>query len=120
MPQVSARGENKPCTGFANKTLFERHVKHHIAEFPDMDGKQYEQHAVDFLKQPCSELVDGYRTKHGEVVRFDRANGEYAKGVPGGRVVTCYIARFNKKTGLANLEAANRYFDRLKETEGVE
>ena len=119
-PKVSARGANTPCTGFASKALFERHVKRHIEEFPDMDGKQYEQYAIDFLKQPCSEVVDGYRTKQGEIVRFDRANGEYAKGVPGGRVVTCYVARFNKRTGVANLEAANRYFDRLKETEGVE
>ena len=117
--KVSARGSNTPCTGFANKAMFERHVNRHIAEFPGMTGEQYEQYAIDFLKQPCTEVVDGYLTKQGEVVRFDRANGEYAKGVPGGRVVTCYVARFNAKTGVANLEAANRYFDRLKEKEGV-
>lgn len=42
------------------------------------------------------------------------------KGVPGGKVTTCFIARFNEKKGTANLEAANRYFDRCKEDEGVE
>ena len=116
---ISARGANAPCTGFASEALYKRHVKRHLSEYPEMTGPEYRQHAIDFLTMPCSETIDGYRTKEGEIVRFDRADGEYAKGIPGGRLITCYIARFNKKEGVANLEAANRYFDRLKEQEGV-
>lgn len=84
-----------------------------------MTSEQYVEHAKKFLSQPCSETVDGYATAGGEVVRFDRTTGEYAKGVPGGRIVTCYIAKYNRKSGKANLALANDYFDRLKAAEGV-
>ena len=74
-----------------------------------MSAAEYTEHAKEFLMQPCSDKVDGYATSNGEVVRFNRATGEYAKGVPGGRIVT-----------KSNLDLANDYFDRLKAAEGVE
>lgn len=80
----------------------------------------YVKHAKEFLAQECTNTVDGYITAAGEVVRFDRTTGEYAKGVPGGRIVTCYIAKFDKKTGKSKLDTANEYFDRLKLSEGVD
>ena len=85
-----------------------------------MSAAEYTEHAKEFLMQPCSDKVDGYATSNGEVVRFNRATGEYAKGVPGGRIVTCYIAQFSEKEGKSNLDLANDYFDRLKAAEGME
>ena len=85
-----------------------------------MSAAEYTAHAQDFLSQPCSDTVDGYATGDGEVVRFDRTTGEYAKGVHGGRIVTCYIAKYSEKDGTSNLNLANDYFDRLKAAEGVE
>lgn len=82
--------------------------------------KEYLNHAIEFLKWPCSDTIDGYVTEDGQVCRFNRTTGEYAKGVPGGKITTCFIARFNEKTGKANLEAANRYFDNCKNKEGVD
>ncbi len=119
-PKPSARGANPKCTGFANEKLLTRHVKRHGKEYPNMSATEYMAHAQDFLSQPCSDTVDGYATGDGEVVRFDRRTGEYAKGVPGGRIVTCYIAKYSEKDGKANLDLANDYFDRLKAAEGVE
>lgn len=118
-PKPSARGANQRCTGFATEKLLRDHIKRHLREYPGFDEAMYVEHAKDFLSQPCSEDVDGYVTKQGEVVRFNRKTGEYAKGVPNGRIVTCFIARYNQVTGKSNLVAANRYFDREKETEGV-
>ena len=85
-----------------------------------MDAIDYVKHAKEFLAQPCSDTVDGYVTKKGEVVRFDRTTGEFAKGIPGGKLSTCYKAKFNESTGQVNLELANKYFDQLKKAEGVE
>lgn len=119
-PKPSARGANPKCTGFANKKLLSKHVKRHGQEYPNMSATEYTEHAKEFLSQPCSDNVDGYVTSKGEVVRFNRTTGEYAKGVPGGRIVTCYIAKHSVKDGGANLELANDYFDRLKAAEGVD
>lgn len=119
-PKPSSRGKNPKCVGFANEKLYKRHVMSHGKEYPEMTGKQYVEHAKEFLSQPCSDTVDGYVTQSGEVVRFDRTTGEYAKGVPGGRIVTCYIAKYNEKSGKSNLDLANAYFDRLKSIEGID
>ena len=119
-PNPSARGSNPRCTGFATEKLLRVHLKRHLQEYPELDEKGYIEHAKDFLAQPCSEDIDGYLTKDGEIVRFNRKTGEYAKGIPGGRIVTCYIVRYNSVTGKARLEAANRYFDKLKAEEGTD
>ncbi len=118
--KVSARGENIECTGFANKKLLEAHVKRHGKEFPGMNEVQYVEHAKNFLKQKCSDTIDGYKTKDGEICRFDKTTGEYAKGIPGNQIRTCFIAKYNKKTGKSDLKAANKYFKNLKEAEGIE
>jgi hypothetical protein len=118
-PQASARGENVECVGFANDKKQAEHIRKHLKEFPGMSGNDYVTHAKQFLSQPCSETVDGYLTKDGEVVRFDRTTGEYAKGTPGGALKTCFLAKYNRSTGKVNLKAANNYFAKLKEAEGV-
>lgn len=119
-PKASPRGENPKCKGFENTRKLKAHTKKHLAEYGDMTEEQYVEHAKEFLAQPCSDTIDGYMTESGEIVRFDRTTGEYAKGVPGGKLTTCYFAKRNKKTGKVNLELANRYFDKIKAEEGVE
>lgn len=119
-PTPSARGANVECIGFADSEFERRHIKKHLHEYGNMTADEYIEHAKKFLAQPCSDTIDGYLTKEGEIVRFDRTTGEYAKGVPGGRIITCYIAKYDKKTGKANLKLANRYFDKWKRDEGYD
>lgn len=120
-PSASAKGENVPCVGFARPDKLSYHAGYHgMKEMGLKSEDEYLNHAIEFLKQPCSDTIDGYVTEDGQVCRFNRTTGEYAKGVPGGKITTCFIARFNEKTGKANLEAANRYFDKCKNKEGVE
>ena len=120
-PSASAKGENVPCVGFARPDKLSYHAGYHgMKEMGLKSEDEYLNHAIEFLKQPCSDTIDGYVTEDGQVCRFNRTTGEYAKGVPGGKITTCFIARFNEKTGKANLEAANRYFDKCKTKEGVE
>lgn len=116
--QISETGMNASCTGFATKKLLKKHVNKHSNEFGTTSEDEYLAKATEFIKQPCSDTVDGYVTEQGEVVRFNRKTGEYGKGIPNGKIVTYFIAKYNSKTGETNLEKANQYFDKLKESEG--
>lgn len=117
-PKPSASGSNPECTGFASDKLLKKHVNKHAHEFGITNEADYVAKAKNFIKQPCSDKIDGYATKDGEVVRFNRETGEYGKGTPGGNIKTYFIAKRNKNTGEVNLELANKYFDSLKESEG--
>lgn len=119
-PTASARGKNPKCKGFADSKKRNIHVKKHLKEFPGMEPKDYVKHAKEFLSQSCSDTIDGYITAAGEVVRFDRTTGEYGKGIPGGKIITYFKAKFDAVTGKSNIEQANKYFDALKSVEGVE
>lgn len=114
-PKASAEGKNKPCTGFQNQSAVKRHKKH-WTEFGVTSNADYEKLAIDFIKQPVGGKIDGYVTADGEVVRFNVDTGEYGKGVPGGRLVTYFKAKF--KNGQVNLAEANNYFNHLKKEEG--
>ena len=110
-PKPSAEGRNKPCTGFANKGAEKRHEKH-WKEFGFTSNADYTKQAIDFIKQPCNGNIDGYVNKEGQIVRFNVNTGEYGKGVPGGRVITYFKAKY--KNGKVNLELANNYFNAEK------
>ena len=110
-PKPSAEGRNKPCTGFANKGAEKRHEKH-WKEFGFTSNADYAKQAIEFIKQPCGGNIDGYVNKEGEIVRFNAKTGEYGKGVPGGRVITYFKAKY--KNGKVNLELANNYFNAEK------
>ena len=105
-PSASAEGKNKPCTGFADKAAAKRHRKH-WNEFGVSSDADYAQKAIDFIKQPVGGNIDGYANVNGEVVRFNVSTGEYGKGVPGGRIITYFKAKY--KNGVVNLTAANNY-----------
>lgn len=86
-PAASAKGENVSCVGFETPDKLSYHAGRHGKREMDIKSEEeYLSHAVEFLKQPCSDTVDGYITSDGQVCRFDRTTGEYAKGVPGGKV----------------------------------
>ena len=119
-PSPSARGENPKCKGFASPKLEKAHTVKHGREYPDLTDEEYIEHAKEFIAQSCSGTVEGYATEKGEVVRFDTTTGEFGKGVPGGRIITCYIAKWDKKTGKSNLELANEYYERQKKLDGIE
>lgn len=122
--KVSARGKNDPPKGFATEERKEYHYDKHVIKdnavlYRGMTIEEYDEHAKEFLSKPCGGSIDGYATEDGVVCRFDSATGEYAKGVPGGIMKTCMVAKCNKKTGEPNLEAAQRYFDFWKAEEGI-
>ena len=58
-------------------------------------------------------------SEDGAVCRFNRSTGEYAKGIPGGKLITCMAAKVNPKTGEANLESSIKYFEKQREKEGI-
>lgn len=115
--KISERGENEPCTGFAKGKL-KHHFEKHIHEFGVKTKEEYFKKGVNFLKQSCGGDVDGYSTQSGDICRFNRKTGEYAKGKPGGNMKTYFVAKYSKKLGKSNIELANEYFNGLKETEG--
>lgn len=116
---VSSRGKNEPCIAFEEGRLKSHHNKHG-KEVNAKDENDYFKKGRDFLKQPCGGNIDGYSTKDGLVCRFNRKTGEYAKGQPGGYLKTYFKARYNEKTGKSNINAANKYFDEIKNKEGLE
>lgn len=111
----SAQGENVPCVGFASQEKLSAHSRRHGKLEMGIESEvDYQQKAIDFLKQPCGGDVDGYMTDDGKVVRFNRITTEYASGKPGEAVSTYMLVRYNKKSKKINVDAANSYFDRCK------
>ena len=118
--QASAEGRNKPCTGFRNEAAVRAHKKH-WKEFGFTSQEEYDQSAIDFIKQPVGGNIDGYlREEDGAVIRFDVSTGVIGVGIPGAEVLTYFIPGYNKKTGCVNLNRANNYFNRLKKVEQYE
>lgn len=118
-PKGSERGENKPCVGFSDSEKLKKHHSKHGTEYPGMSTKDYESHAIKFLEQPCGGDIDGYITQNNEIVRFNTKTGEFAKGIPGGELITCFFAKYNAKKGTVDIAKANNYFNNCKKNEGV-
>lgn len=117
--KVSARGKNKRCTGFKTPQKLQEHWDKHASEFPGCKNKyEYKKKGLDFLMQECNEDVDGYKTENGEVARFNRKTGEFAKGIPGKALITYYVAKM--ENGKPDLKKANSYFNMWKRNEGID
>lgn len=119
----SATGANKPPKGFANEQKAKSHFESHVVKdnanlYKGMTQEQYIEHARTLLSKPCGGDIDGYKTKDGKVVRFNRATGEYAAGFPDGHLKTCMVAKVNRKTGEPDLELAQKYYEAHKASEG--
>lgn len=124
-PSSSPTGANKPPKGFASSKKAKEHFEKHTARdnanlYKGMTQKEYVEHAKSLLSQPCGGDIDGFATKDGKVVRFNKSTGEYASGYPNGNIKTCMVAKVNKQTGEPNLEAARNYFAARKAAEGVD
>ena len=117
---ISSRGKNVRCTGFEGKKHKKWHYGKHGKEFPGLDDKQYEERAKDLLESECSGDIDGYMTKDGEVVRFNKVTTEFAIGIPGSNVITLFKARYNKKKNRIEPERALKYFEENKAEDGVD
>ena len=118
-PSVSERGKNIKCTGYRNKKTENKHINTHIKEFPGLTRKQYIQEGINCLSQPCEGDVDGYITGSGIICRFNRKTGVMATGFPGKEICTYFKPRYDKKKGVSDIAASNRYFDSCKKSRGV-
>ena len=125
----SARGTNVSCQKFEDEQHLNQHWDHpnkgHGWQFPDFkNAMEYQKGAEEFLKQPCGGDIDGYLsyytnpdgTKELEVCRFNRKTGEYAKGIPGKRIKTYFIAKYDKGKDF-DIEKAIKYFEKRKSEE---
>lgn len=112
---VSATGENEPCTGFANPDKLKDHAfRHGSKEMGIESPEEYQQKGIDFLKQPCGENVVGYTAPDGKVVRFNPKTTEYASGYPGKHLCTYMLAKINKSTGEIRPDKAMEYYNKYK------
>lgn len=118
-PSASAKGPNKPCTGFKDAAAVKRHKKH-WAEFGFTSHEQYEKAAIEFLRKPIGGDIDGYARSDGCVVRFNVKTCELAFGYPRKHIKSYYIAKYDSKTGKPNATLANNYFNEMKKAEADE
>ena len=82
----------------------------HSAQYPGFTKEQYAQRALDLIQSPADgKRILGYKNAKGQVVRYDKEANDYVAGDPRIGIATM----FNPKAG-------ERYFNRLKERDGIE
>lgn len=92
---VSATGENHFTQGFTKYNL-NRHFggggdSDHSDQYPGYTKEQYAQRALDLVQSRADgKRILGYKTPEGEVVRYDTATNDYAKGFPNGGIKTMF------------------------------
>lgn len=134
--QITPRGANPSCVGFANRYLEDEHYGIHAQHEPIFEGMSKEEYAKavdDFLQQPTSPKIWGYTFKADlwghevtGVVRFDTTTGFFAKGYPGMKIATGMQAKYLKDSrdpskGINKnwLPLAMQYYkDKLEEDKG--
>ncbi|MBQ9376442.1 MAG: hypothetical protein IJU05_01375 [Schwartzia sp.] len=85
--EVSATGANKFLVrGFANRQKLMNHWKNgrtHQGEFPEIKTvDEYERKAIELLEMPVGGDIIGHADGHGNVIRYNKAKNEFAKGKP--------------------------------------
>ena len=66
-----------------------------------MTVEQYKTKALDLLQSDIGGDIDGFETKNGKTVRYNKATHDYAVGIEGTEITTMFplrggTARFNK------------------------
>ena len=109
--KVSGSGANRFQQGFSSQNLNAHWdgPHSHAKEYPELTKEEYAQRALELVQSPVSGSVDGYKNARGQVVRYDRATNDYVVGNPDLGIATMFKP-----------SAGNRYFDRLKERDGVQ
>ena len=123
----SKYGENEYCTGFASKRELDRHVEDHLkrGEFGDVTPEEYVKKGIKFLAGAATgEDLDGdntvgymYSDKDGNdiVCRYNPKTGEYAKGIPGWRLITYFKPKWETGYGRHNRKGSEKYYLENKE-----
>lgn len=99
---VSATGKNHFTQGFTDYNL-NRHFggggkSDHSDQYPGYTKEQYAQRALDLVQSRADgKRILGYKTPKGEVVRYDTATNDYAKGFPHGGIKTMFKPDDGKK-----------------------
>lgn len=116
--KISARGANEPCNGFDSKKL-KGHYNDHGRRMGFNNLNDYEKAAIAFLRQPCEGDIDGFFGKDGKLYRYNKRTTEFAVGVPGGKVASYYLAKYNKNGRQISVQAAQKYFAKMRQSKEV-
>ena len=117
-PKPSAKGKNIPPLGFEHKKTALWKLRKHRNHFPGWTYEQINNRAIDLLSQPCEGDIDGYLLADGAIARFDKSNGEFAVGYPGGYVKSIYNLGFST-SGNFDINRAIRRFNDNEKADGV-
>jgi len=124
----SKYGENAYCTGFASKKELDRHVKDHLEtrdEFGGISKEEYVKKGIKFLAGAATgEDLDGdntvgymYSDRDGNdiICRYNPKTGEYAKGIPGWKLITYFKPKWETGYGRHNRRGSEKYYLENKE-----
>lgn len=85
----SATGANRFERGFSRKNLHV-HIKKHGKEYPELSKEEYAAKALDLVQSPVGGDIDGYANDLGQVIRYDRKNNDFVKGIPSVGIATMF------------------------------
>lgn len=85
----SATGANRFERGFSRKNLHV-HIKKHGKEYPELSKEEYATKALDLVQSPVGGDIDGYANDLGQVIRYDRKNNDFVKGIPSVGIATMF------------------------------
>ena len=107
--QESSHNNEKPTfgNGFAGNSAKE-HLDKRQSEgyYSDLTVAQYQNRALELLQQEVGENIDGYETKSGKIVRWNKTTNDYATGYRDREIKTLFPLRGGRAR-----------FDRLKEND---
>jgi hypothetical protein len=78
----------------------------HSYQYPELDKAGYAKRAAELVRSPIGGDIDGYKSRDGAIVRYDKATNDFAKGYD---------------TGVASMYKPNdgaEYFKRAMKREG--
>ena len=80
---INPSGANEfKVKGFRNKQKLNNHFKDHQAEYPGLTKEQYAQRALELVESPIGNGIKGHADNNGQIVRYDTATNDFAKGHP--------------------------------------
>ena len=84
-------GKNSFEAGFEGNSAAEHLAKRqHEGNYKNLTVEQYEAMALDLLQQDVGGDIDGYETKNGKIVRWNKLTGDYATGILDAKIKTMF------------------------------
>ena len=101
-------GKNISGAGFkgsSGKEHFEQRQKE--GHYTDLTQAQYESRAIDLMQKEVGGTIDGFETKYGKIVRYDKITHDFVVGKPGEHVSSMFPLRGGQER-----------FEKLKQRDG--